>query len=84
MTGSAKRRPAISCRESRGMGNLPKASAPLDVLQNIIQNTERHFSSLPIRKGRTPLHLAAWCGADEVVEILAEKCPEAAGVMDRT
>jgi ankyrin repeat protein len=66
------------------MGNLPKASAPLDVLQNIIQNTERRFSSLPNRKGRTPLHLAAWCGTDEVVEILAEKCPEAAGVMDRT
>lgn len=60
------------------------ASAPLDVLQSIIQHTERHFSSLPNRKGRTPLHLAAWRGRDEVVEILAEKCPEAAGVMDRT
>jgi hypothetical protein len=59
-------------------------SARLDVVRRIIDLSPQGYASRPNRKGRTPLHLAAWRGRDEVVELLADRCPEAAMVTDRT
>eukprot|EP00980_Cylindrotheca_fusiformis_P002705 scaffold627_cov125-Cylindrotheca_fusiformis.AAC.22 len=58
-------------------------SSPPDIFEKIVDCSPRKFPSLPNRKGRTPLHLAAWRGSDESVIQLALKRPEAASVTDR-
>lgn len=59
-------------------------SAPLELAEKILNQSPRDYPCLRNRKGRTPLHLAAWRGRDELVELLANQCPEAASVLDRT
>jgi hypothetical protein len=59
------------------------SSTPIDMLTHILDCSPPDYPSKRNRKGRTPLHLAAWRGRDEVVELLASQCPEAASVVDR-
>lgn len=57
-------------------------SSPPDLFERIIDYSPLDFPSRPNRKGRTPLHLAAWRGSDDSVISLARKRPEAARVTD--
>jgi hypothetical protein len=58
--------------------------APHDVVEQLVVNSPPDFPSKQNRKGRTPLHLAAWRGPDHVVKLVAKQSPAAASVKDRT
>lgn len=59
------------------------ASAPMEVMEHILSVCPPDFASKPNKKGRTALHLAAWSGPSQIVELVARKFPEAASVLDR-
>lgn len=61
-----------------------ESEAPVDVVEQLVANSPPDFPSKQNRKGRTPLHLAAWRGPDHVVELVAKQSPAAASVKDRT
>lgn len=58
-------------------------STPPDLFESIIKYSPSDICSRPNRKGRTPLHLAAWRGCDESVVHIARQHPKAATVADR-
>jgi ankyrin repeat protein len=60
------------------------SEVPVDVVGQLVANSPPDFPSKQNRKGRTPLHLAAWRGPDHVVELVAKQSPAAASVKDRT
>ncbi|CAJ1962911.1 unnamed protein product [Cylindrotheca closterium] len=59
------------------------SSTPPELFEDIIKYSPSEICSRPNRKGRTPLHLAAWRGCDFSVLHIASQHPEAAAVADR-
>ena len=58
-------------------------STPPDLFEDIIKYSPSDICARPNRKGRTPLHLAAWRGCDESVVHIARQHPKAAAIADR-